>query len=203
MKKSIGAFDFNLGCSGFVYGLGICKGLIETGQAQRILLITAETYSKFIHPGDKSIRTIFGDAASATLITGDAMESKIGNFDYGTDGSGAENLIVRNNSLRMPSVEDNAEIIEDEYGNKRRKGDLYMNGAEVFNFSVKSVPQLIINTLEKNKMAFEEIDYFILHQANKYMLEALQKRIKIPEEKFLNHYKKLLVIQFLQLFQLF
>jgi 3-oxoacyl-[acyl-carrier-protein] synthase-3 len=189
LSKNIGAFDFNLGCSGFVYGLGICQGLVETGQASNILLITAETYSKFIHPDDKSIRTIFGDAACATFISGDATSQHIGKFVYGTDGSGAGNLIVRNNSLRVNDSGKNEEMVEDEYGNKRKFGDLYMNGAEVFNFSIRSVPSLIKNTIEKNSLNFDDIDFFVLHQANKYMLEALQKRIKIPDNKFLSFFE--------------
>lgn len=99
IPQSSGALDFNLGCSGYIYGLGLAKGLIETGQAKKVLLITAETYTKFIHPGDRTVRPLFGDAATATLIQ--AMESadssatpSIGPFVYGTDGKGAKNLIV-------------------------------------------------------------------------------------------------------------
>lgn len=84
LSTAIGAFDINLGCSGFVYGLGIAKGLIASGQAKNILFITSETYSKFIHPKDKSNKTIFGDAAAATLISIDGF-AEIGNFEYGTD----------------------------------------------------------------------------------------------------------------------
>ena len=100
-----GALDFNLGCSGFIYGLGLAQGLIQTGQAKRVLLITAETYSKFIHPKDKSVRTLFGDAAAATLLaaTADAA-AEPARFVYGTDGRGAQNLIVPAGASRIPST---------------------------------------------------------------------------------------------------
>ena len=99
LSTNIGAIDFNLGCSGFVYGLAMAKGLIKAGIAKNVLLLTSETYTKFIHEGDKSNRTIFGDAAAATLISTDGYAA-IEEFDLGTDGNGSENLIVRNGGLR-------------------------------------------------------------------------------------------------------
>jgi 3-oxoacyl-[acyl-carrier-protein] synthase-3 len=102
IPQTAGALDFNLGCSGYVYGLGLAKGLIETGQARKIVLITAETYSKFMHPSDKSVRPLFGDAAAATLISAHDFSGGelIGPFVFGTDGRGAENLIVRRGGMR-------------------------------------------------------------------------------------------------------
>jgi 3-oxoacyl-[acyl-carrier-protein] synthase-3 len=181
-----GALDFNLGCSGFVYGLGIAQGLISSGQAQRVLLITSETYSKFIHPRDKSVRTIFGDAAAATLIgaAADTERPLLGPFIYGTDGSGAENLIVPTGGMRRPRTEESGRITEDESGNARTADNLYMNGAEIFNFTLSAVPRSIAQLLEKAGLALDDIDLFVFHQANKYMLDHLRKRMKIPEQKF-------------------
>lgn len=181
LNTSIGAFDINLGCSGFVYGLGIAKGLIATGQAKNILFITSETYSKFIHPKDKSNKTIFGDAAVATLISTDGF-AEIGHFEYGTDGKGAENLIVKNGGLR--NFQKQSEITIDEYNNYSSDDYLYMNGSEIFLFTLSAVPKLIANTLVKNTIVMDEVDLFILHQANRYMLENLRKKLSIPEEKF-------------------
>lgn len=96
-----GAFDFNLGCSGYVYGLAIAKGLIVGGIAKNVLLLTAETYNKYLHPKDKGNRTIFGDAATATVVSTDGF-AEIGNFALGTNGSGAHNLIVENGATRNP-----------------------------------------------------------------------------------------------------
>ena len=131
IPTSAGAFDFNLGCSGYVYGLGIAKGLIYGGIAKNILFLTAETYSKFIHPSDKSNRTIFGDGATATLIRSEQGFAEIMNFDLGTDGKGAENLIVKRGGVRYPK-NNSDEIIMDEYGNALNDNYLFMNGSEIF-----------------------------------------------------------------------
>jgi 3-oxoacyl-[acyl-carrier-protein] synthase-3 len=175
--------DFNLGCSGFVYGLGLAKGLIETGQARNVLLITAETYSKHIHPGDKSVRTIFGDAASATLVQAvHSDHERIGPFVYGTDGRGAKNLIVPAGGLRMAQAA-NPELIDDGSGNKRTVNNLYMNGAEIFTFTLRIVPETVSTLLAKAGKRMEDIDLFVFHQANRYMLDHLRRKLGIPEEK--------------------
>jgi len=181
-----GALDFNLGASGYVYGLGLAQGLIETAQARNVLLITAETYSKFIHPRDKSCRTIFGDAAAATLIVGvDEPAPHIGPFIFGTDGSGARHLIVPSGGLRQPRTPESAIPYEDANGNVRSQDNLFMDGAEVFNFTLRIVPQTVDSLLAKAGKAREDIDLYVFHQANRYMLDHLRKRLKIPEERFL------------------
>ena len=154
-----GALDFNLGCSGYVYGLSLAKGLIESGSAKNVLLITAETYSKYIRPDDRSVRTIFSDGAAATLI-GASEISGIGDFVFGTDGTGIPNLIV------PPG------------------GTLHMNGGEIFNFTIETIPKSLTAVLEKNKLTQESVDYFVFHQANHYMLEHLRKKCGIPSDKF-------------------
>lgn len=179
---SSGAIDFNLGCSGYVYGLSLAKGLIYANIAKNILLITAETYSKFLHPKDKSNRTIFGDAATATLISTTGY-SEILDFCLGTDGKGAENLIVKKGGLRHQEVFD--DISYDESGNPQSSDYLYMNGSEIFSFTLEMVPKLLTETLAKNKMKFENIDFFVFHQANKYLLNFVRKKCNIPEDKFL------------------
>ncbi|CAC9976599.1 3-oxoacyl-ACP synthase III family protein [Flavobacterium panici] len=183
LNTSIGALDFNLGCSGFVYGLSLAKGLIAGEMAKNVLLITSETYSKFIHHKDKSNKTIFGDAAAATLISSEEGFCSLGKFIFGTDGKGAENLIVKQGGMRFPVSNEN-EDIHDEYGNVRNDKNLYMNGAEIFNFTGEFVPKLTEAILEKSNLTKEDIDLYIFHQANKYMLNHLRKKIKIPEEKF-------------------
>lgn len=183
LNTNIGALDFNLGCSGFVYGLSLAKGLVCGGMAKNILLITSETYTKFIHPKDKSNRTIFGDAAAATLISSENGFCSIGDFVFGTDGSGAENLMVKQGGMRFPVSNDNVDVL-DEYGNVKNDENLYMNGSAIFNFTIESVPKLTQAILEKSKLVMEHIDLFIFHQANRYMLNHLRKKIGIPEEKF-------------------
>lgn len=185
IPTTAGALDFNLGCSGYIYGLSLAKGLIETGTAKNVLLITAETYSKFIHPSDKGVRTIFGDAAAATLISvHDTEKDMIGPFVLGTDGKGAEKLMVKNGGMRHPFINNETAFGEDSVGNFKSSDHLYMKGSDIFVFTLVSVPKLCKDLLEKAKSSYEDLDLVIFHQANKHMLEALRKKIDIPQEKF-------------------
>ena len=182
LRKNVGALDFNLGCSGFTYGISLAKGLIFSGQAKNVLLVTAETYSKYLHPNDRSNREIFGDAASATLISF-SDEENIGEFLFGTDGSGFDKLIVKNGCSRFPF---NAKPEEINYGTNNIYTDnhLYMNGPEVFNFVNEVIPNFTKEILSKNNIAFEDINQFVFHQANAFMLNFMRKRLKITPEKF-------------------
>jgi 3-oxoacyl-[acyl-carrier-protein] synthase-3 len=181
IPTSCGALDFNLGCSGYVYGLSLAKGLLLGGIANNILLLTGETYSKFMHPKDKGNRTLFGDAGSATLISSDGF-AEIGNFSLGTDGKGGENLIVKTGGMRNREKTDDLRF--DENGNPISSDHLYMNGSEIFNFTIEAVPPLIEDTLAKNALAREDVDGYVFHQANKFMINFLRKKLKIAPEKF-------------------
>lgn len=190
LPTTIGAFDFNLGCSGYIYGLSIAKGLIEAGLCRNLLFLTAETYSKFIDKRDKSVRTIFGDAASATLITkSDSVDEKIHSFSFGTDGRGADKLIVKNGGMRNRN-QISESTIADEYGNISTNSSLYMDGTNIFVFTLKVVPKTLQEILDKAKMTMDDIDLFIFHQANKYMLDELRKKINIPIDKFYIYIEK-------------
>ncbi|MBN1779922.1 ketoacyl-ACP synthase III [bacterium] len=185
LPHSTGALDYNLGCSGFIYGLAMARGLIRSGTASSVLLITSETYTRHIHAMDRSNRTIFGDAAAATLVC--ASESDcILEFALGTDGSGYQNLIVPAGGLRK-RYNPMAGTAEDPPGSLRTENDLYMNGPEVFNFTIEAVPEVIRQCMEKNRSALDQMDYVIFHQANKYMLNHLRKKMDIPEEKYYMH----------------
>jgi 3-oxoacyl-[acyl-carrier-protein] synthase III len=181
LRTDIGALDFNLGCSGYVYGLSLAKGLISAGISTNVLLLTSETYSKHIHPRDKGNRTIFGDAATATLVSHVGF-AEIGEFSLGTDGNGGDNLIVRTGGLRYP--EPNKDLKFDEDQNPLSSDYLYMNGGEIFNFTSEAVPLLIESTLMKNDIGKDDINLFVFHQANKYMMNYLRKLIEILPEKF-------------------
>lgn len=183
LKTSVGAFDFNLGCSGYVYGLSIAKGLLASNVANKILFITAETYTKMIYKKDISNRAIFGDGATATILSAKAPGFNIGDFILGTDGSGFSNLIVKNGGFRSPLNDNPKEII---YGNGNLYTDnhLYMNGPEIFSFTISRIPKLVSDVLLKNDLTIGDIDYFIFHQANKFMLEYLCRKMKISESKF-------------------
>ena len=176
-----GAFDYNLGCSGCIYGLAVAKGLVSAGIARNVLLLTAETYSKYLHPSDKSNRSIFGDGAAACLISTDGF-AEIGDFVCGTDGSGAENLIVKTGASKQRKP--TGIFKEDEEGHTWYDDYLYMNGGAIFNFTLETVPVLVRQLLDKSGSQKEEIDYFIFHQANKFMLNTIRKVCVLPKEKF-------------------
>jgi len=182
LRKDIGAFDFNLGCSGFVYGLAISKGLINARIAHNVLLVMSETYSKHIHPLDLANRTIFGDGAAATIVESSDWE-KIFGFVLGTDGSGMNNLIVPNGGMRK-AWDPGAKETANTSGDVSSANCLYMNGPEIFNFTIDSVPVAVNDVLAKNNLTLEQIDYVVFHQANKYMIDFLRKKISIPENKF-------------------
>lgn len=185
IPTTAGALDFNLGCSGYVYGLSLAKGLVETGQARKLLLITAETYSKFIHPEDRSVRTIFGDAGAATLVeaVAGAESEHLGPFVFGTDGRGGNNLIVPTGGLRRRPVVD-AEATADTSGSRRTENHLYMNGAEIFTFTLATVPGSVSALLSKSGLSLGDIDLFVFHQANQYMLEHLRRKCEIPPDRY-------------------
>jgi 3-oxoacyl-[acyl-carrier-protein] synthase III len=190
LKTDCLAFDVNLGCSGYVYGLAIARGLLLAGQATRVLLLTADTYSKYIHPLDKSVRTLFGDAAAASLLTAEPLPEGLREplgwemkspAHLASDGSGGRNLIVPNGGFRA-AFDESAETTTDATGS-RTANHLFMNGPEIFNFTLRIVPDVISKALAKASMGMEEIDLVVMHQANRYMLEHLRKKLKLPAEK--------------------
>ncbi len=182
IPTSAGAFDYDLGCSGCIYGMAVAKGLIAAGLASHVLLLTAETYTKYLHPDDKSNRTIFGDGAAACLISKEKGLAEIGDFVFGTDGSGANNLMVKTQGARFP--ERTGLSTEDDDGHVNREDYLYMNGSAIFNFTLEQVPPMMKQLLEKSGLGKEDIDYYVFHQANKYMLSTLRKICGVSKDKF-------------------
>ena len=182
LRKNIGAFDYTLGCSGYLYGLAMANSFIDSGLAQNVLLITSESITKFINEKDKGNLTLFGDAATATLLSKSGMGSPA-HFSLGTDGSGVEHIIMHRGGMRQPGFSDDSEQV-DQYGNVFDRNYLHMDGPEVFKFTLNTVPPLVDEVLDQAQLAKEDIDLFVFHQANGYMLEQLRKFIKIPKEKF-------------------
>lgn len=176
LRLNCGALDFNLGCSGFVYGLSLAEGLIASGQAKRVLLVTAETYSKYIEADDRSLRPIFSDAAAATLIESVDQPALLG-FEFGTDGKGADTLIVNEGGARCR---------EDAIQPRRRKrwgSRLYMDGPSLMDFTVVAIPQLIRNMLSKSNMEMAQIQHLLMHQATRKMLELLQQALGVNDDR--------------------
>jgi 3-oxoacyl-[acyl-carrier-protein] synthase III len=176
LPTSIGALDFNLGCSGFVYGLSLADGLIRSGTARRILLITAETYSKYIDPVDRSLRTIFGDGAAATLIEA-SEEPSVGGFVFGTDGRGANTLMVTEGGARPKD-----QAIQPSK-RKRWPSSLYMDGPELVKFTLDVVPPMIDRLLSLSDWSRDNVDLYLIHQATALMLDHLRNRLEMDKAK--------------------
>ena len=181
IPTTCGAFDINLGCSGYEYGLAIAKGFVVSGIAKNVLLLTAETYTKHLHPKDKGNRTIFGDAATATLVSDNGF-AEIGELSLGTDGSGADHLIHKSGAFRQYSPMN--DLTFDENDNPHSSDYLYMNGKAIFDFTSEAVPVMVDDTLSKNNLTLDDVDLVVFHQANKYMINYLRKLLDIDKEKF-------------------
>ncbi len=189
LPKACGALDINLGCSGYVYGLSLCKGLIETGMAKHILFITSETYTKFINPLDRASRPLFSDGAAATLLTAVPAKPKppIGQFVFGTDGSGADLLIVPVGGLRNPKTAETSIEKPDGKGSVRSQEQLKMHGPGIFSFAIDRIPHTVEELLAKNGKTRADIGCYVFHQANKYMLDTLCDLCDLDSSRFFNN----------------
>lgn len=181
LSTSCGAFDIDLGCSGYEYGLATAKGFIVAGIAKNVLLLTSETYTKHLHPKDKGNRTIFGDGASATVVSSEGF-AKIGKFSLGTDGRGAKDLIHVSGAWRNNALLN--DLIFDENQNPHSSDFLFMDGKAIFDFTADAVPVMVEDVLKKNKLSLDDVDLVVFHQANKYMINYLRKLIGIDKDKF-------------------
>lgn len=171
-----GAVTIDSGCSGFVYGLALAGSLVDSGTAGNVLLLTADTTSKFLPPQDKN-RMLFGDAASAVLVAKDGF-ARIGKFVFGTDGSGYDKLIIRNGGSRHLDKDGT-------------DGDyVYMDGEAIFSFTMDCVPPMIDAVCASNDIAKESVDYYVFHQPNKFMLNLLRQVCGISRERFYNDLKE-------------
>ena len=187
LSKYCGALDYNHGCTGYIYGLGLAKGLIESGQANNVLLLTAETYSKYINPKDNAVLPLFGDAATASLISAkETNKEGIYGFKYGTDGTGFEKLIVPMGGARKPYHNTEIETITDKYGNVRTNQNLFMDGGAIMDFALEVVPETLAKILAENDLERKDIGYYIFHQANHFMLKSLQKICRLGRFQYWN-----------------
>ena len=182
LPKTCAAFDLNLGCSGYVYGLSVAAVHMQAGAARRVLLLVGDTISKIVSPEDRSVAYLFGDAGSATALEASSGAPAM-HFLTGSDGTGAGFLQVPAGMFRTPSSAETKIGRPRENGNVRSDEQLHMNGPEIFNFTIREVPRLITETLQACQWRAEEVDGFVLHQANRYMLDYLAKRMKLPAEK--------------------
>jgi len=175
LSKKCMAFDINLGCSGFIYALSIVGSLIESGVAKKGLILCSDTYTKYIDKSDRTCKPIFSDGASATLLVSSDID-KVGPFVLGTDGSGYDKLIVKEGGAREPQTSSNS-----------HHGTLEMRGADVFLFTLNTVPICMNELLDKSKLNIEDVDLFVFHQASQLVLENLIRAMSLDENKvFIN-----------------
>jgi 3-oxoacyl-[acyl-carrier-protein] synthase-3 len=186
LSTSVGAIDLNQGCSGWVYGLTLAKALVENGQSRCVLLLTADTYSKIMHDDDKATRPIFGDGAAATVIeaASPGTGNLIGDFVLGSDGTGTDHIVMRSGGFRCRKPA-GGHLGADDFGSLRSEDHIYMNGPEVFNFTLRAVPAVFNAVLERHQLTLAELDLVVFHQANHYMLEHLRIKLRIERERFL------------------
>lgn len=170
------AFDVNLGCSGYPYGLWLAMMAIQTGAAKRMLVCVGDTSGKTIDHSDRATAMLFGDAGTVTAIEkSESEDGDVVDFILGSDGAGADNLIVPNGAFRIRKAEGKLE--------GRDLDKLYMDGGEIFTFTLKSVPPLINETIEVAGIDRDDYDAFLLHQANTFMINHIAKKAKLPKEK--------------------
>lgn len=183
LKRDCASFDINLGCSQYVYALAVVHGLISSGVASRALVLTGDTMSRTLHPMDRSVVPLLGDAGSASLVSQVPDGQGFLGFELGTDGSGYEYLMVPAGGFRMPLSPETAREETDADGNVRSRQHLYMNGAAIFHFAISVVPGAVQRLLARAGMTVDDVDLFLFHQANKYMLDYLLRKLKVPSEK--------------------
>lgn len=174
LRQQIGTIDLPYGCSGYIYGLLLAKSLLKSGMAKNILFITADTPSKTIPKGSLELQNIFSDAATVTFLNHEHA-NQIGEFVLGTDGSGKDSLMALKSAFRKNEKTDIPHSFAPE---------MIMDGIEIFNFGLRVVPGLVEETLSKNNLTKNDIDFFILHQPTKFLLQTLRKKMDIPEEKW-------------------
>jgi 3-oxoacyl-[acyl-carrier-protein] synthase III len=181
-SKDCAAFDVGMGCSGYVYGLWIASSLVAASGLSRVLLLVGDTIPRLTSPLDRATALLFGDAGSTTALEKNGVGDPL-TFSLGTDGSGAKNLIIPAGLCRHPHDEQSAIRQKAEGNNSRSSEDLFMDGAEIFAFTLREVPPLVSNLLEASGWARDEVDSFVFHQANKFMLTHLAKSMKLPLPK--------------------
>jgi len=182
LGEDCAAFDINLGCSGYIYGLWIASLMVSAGNCKKVMLLAGDTISRCVSPFDRAVKPLFGDAGSAAIIE-NSSDDRSTTFILHSDGLGYKHLIIPAGAFRKRPSPETAKIVQGEDGNLRSEEHLYMNGAEIFNFSIKEVPSLVEEVLAGSDWKKEEVDYFIFHQANKFIIQNIARRLRIPMEK--------------------
>lgn len=178
------AFDITHACSGFMYGLGIARSLVVSGTAKKVLLITADTYSRLIHSADRSIRPLFGDGAAATIVSSENLVMKIIDISFGTAGKKADRFIVEAGGARNKTlISEN--VSPDRSGRIYSSKHISMDGLGLLSYFNNTVPRLVLEILRKNHKTSSDISLFVFHQASRLALEGIARSLRIPDEKMI------------------
>lgn len=183
LPKHVACFDINQGCSGWVYGMWVAASLAESGGCGTVLLCAGDTISQIIHPKDRAVVPLFGDAGSATLLRRRPAPGEPLHFSLHSDGSGHAAICVPDGGARTPLSERSRVETSDADGNVRDPASLLMNGLEVFNFTLREEPGAVKSLLAQAGLASGDIDHLVFHQANKFILTNLAKRVGIPLDR--------------------
>ena len=184
LKDACLAFDVNLGCSGFVYGLNMVGQFIQSGAVKKALFLVGDKSTISTAVSDKSTFPLFGDAGAATLISFDHSAASW-HFDSGTDGSGKNAIIIEGGHSRNPYGTYSEELI-DYNGNKHSKSHLHLEGLDVFNFALARVPISIESVLNLANTVKNDIDFYVLHQANGLITKTIARKMGLPMDRLLS-----------------
>jgi 3-oxoacyl-[acyl-carrier-protein] synthase III len=182
LGENVFAFDINSACSGYVHGLALARGIIHSGLVNNVLLINADTYSKYIHPQDRSARVLFGDGAAASWIEG-TKDRGIVDMVCATSGKDFDKFIIPAGGCRIPRSAETARLVTNSSGNIRTDEHIHMDGLGVLGFVNSKVPPQVRAILEKNKLTTNDIDLFVFHQASKMVLDSLTRLLKLDPQK--------------------
>ena len=183
LRNDCFVMDLPLGCSGWVYGMSVITSMMQTGAFKRGLLIAAETNTKNRSMNDRTVRPLFGDAATVTALEYDAAWGKPMNFVFGVDGSGASAIMAKYGGMRYPTTVEALQEVEIEPGVVRRGVDMEVKGMDVFGFAIKRPPASLKELVATFNIDIDSIDYLYLHQANKFIDEKIRKSLKVPSDK--------------------
>jgi 3-oxoacyl-[acyl-carrier-protein] synthase-3 len=181
LPRSVAAFDFSLACSGFVYGLWLAKALIVSNSARSVLLVTADTYSRWVSPDDRGTATLFGDGAAATLLV--KAEHGVGAIRLGTDGSSPERVHIPAGGARMAASPDTATVVRDTWGNAKSQNHLWMNGAALLDFVKREVPELVRELVAEARTALSSYDLVLLHQGSKVTIDYVYNALNVADHQ--------------------
>jgi 3-oxoacyl-[acyl-carrier-protein] synthase III len=183
LPTHIMAFDITLACSGFVYALGIARSLVISRAARRVLVVTADTYSRLIHHADRSSRCLFGDGAAATTVGSQSKGIEVLDVSYGTAGNQHDRFIVKAGGARKPHSKETQREVTDRNGNIRTAEHIEMDGLRVLSFFNQAIPQAVRDILRRNNVSDYSVSCFIFHQASRVVLDGISRALNIPPER--------------------